>query len=555
MARAPLVERLGDPGFSPGKRDFPPLFEWLVGEDEERSKRAEAVLSKAGDSAADALVTFAATASVPPGRAHRVTRLLGALGGEKAREHLVLRLAEGTGKERRWAASSLAKVWPEGCEDLLLKELAKATVPEDVRAFVQPLGKVGGSRTLTAISAIRTDDAETERVIEKAKVLLTRTSTRGARVLVDAQAELPKVTVRFACREGLETVLAEELQGRAEVTATARGSVVVTHRGPLRALTSVRTALAIAFEVDAPRRPETSLPERVAELLASPDVVAIVRALAPSPEPSRFRLVLRSSEPAGAGRAAIFEVARRVAASGAPLVNDPTGSTWTMTAIVRDARISLLLEPKGVLDDRFEYRERDVPAASHPTIAAALARLTEPRADDVVWDPFCGSGTELIERAKLGPCAALFGTDLREDALDAARVNMHRAGVKATLERGDATEVALPAGLTQVLTNPPLGRRLRDERGKQEALLAGLLVRIGGALVTGGRLVWVSPTRRLDATAERAGLALERGFDVDLGGFTGRIEVRRKRQAPRMDATSATGESRTTSESPGAETS
>ena len=33
------------------------------------------------------------------------------------------------------------------------------------------------------------------------------------------------------------------------------------------------------------------------------------------------------------------------------------------------------------------------------------------RADDVVWDPFVGSGTELVERALAGPYARLLGSD------------------------------------------------------------------------------------------------------------------------------------------------
>lgn len=534
MARAPLEERLVDPGFSPGRRDFPGLFALLVGDNEGLSKRAEAILAKTGEAGAEALVTIACATAVDPARAHRVARVLGGLGGTRAREHLATRLVEGTGKERRWAGTSLAKVWPEGAEPLLLDALSKATHPEDIRAFVQALGKVGGPRSLDALESLslhsRASDPETDRVLGKAKLLLARTFSRGELVLVDTTSPLPRVAVRFTCRDGLESVLAEELAEITSVSATSRGSVVVMHEGPLHPLLRVRTALSFAFEIDAPRRPEIPLPARVAELLVSNDVLTIVRVLepthGPNAPPTRFRLEL----PEGAGRAAIFDVARRVAESGAPLVNDPTEATWTVTAVVRDERLSLMLEPRKVQGARFDYRERDVPAASHPTIAAALARLSGPQATDVVWDPFCGSGTELIERAKLGPFAALHGTDLREDALAAARANLLRAQVSATLEQGDAALVAIPEGLTHVITNPPLGRRLR---GEHEELLTKLVTRVGAALPANGRLVWVSPTRRLDVVAEGVGLALARAFDVDLGGFSGRIEVRRKvAQAP-----------------------
>jgi hypothetical protein len=59
-------------------------------------------------------------------------------------------------------------------------------------------------------------------------------------------------------------------------------------------------------------------------------------------------------------------------------------------------------------------------------------------------------------------------------------------------------------------------------------VVSHVLRRVGEALPHGGTLVWVSPSRGFDKVAEGAGLVLERGLDVDLGGFMGRIEVRRK---------------------------
>lgn len=554
MSRAPLEERVADPGFTPGKRDILPLLSLVIGEDEALAKRAEAVLSKTGEATAEAVVTFAEAA--PRAEAHRLARLLGALGGERSRTYLVRQLTEARGKERRWAATSLAKVWPKGAEKPLLEALRGASAPEDVRAFVQALGKVGGAPTLAVLGRLPTTDPETQRVVEKAKLLLSRTATRhedrapGAAPAVDLETPREargRVSVRFTCREGLESVLAEELGAcgpRTQVMATGRGFVTVVHSGSLAALLDARTALSLAFEVDA-YLPEAKGPlaARVAELLTSRAVLDIVAA---SGAPARFRLVLRSE---GHGRATVFEVARLVAQSGTPLVNDPTESAWTFTVEERGDRLAVFLEPKNVQKTRFAYRVRDVPAASHPTIAAAIARLSAPSPDDVVWDPFCGSGLELIERAKLGRFRALVGTDVDPDAVEAARTNMQAARIEgARLDQGDSRFVSWPAELTTVLTNPPLGRRVLP--GEHEELLADVLKRIGRALGPGGRLVWVSPTRRLDAVAEEAGLELKRAFDVDLGGFEGRLEVRvkkgveRAKPAPRANARQARGRER-----------
>jgi len=40
----------------------------------------------------------------------------------------------------------------------------------------------------------------------------------------------------------------------------------------------------------------------------------------------------------------------------------------------------LFLSPRGAADPRFTWRRADIPAASHPTIAAALARVGGVRA-------------------------------------------------------------------------------------------------------------------------------------------------------------------------------
>jgi predicted RNA methylase len=220
---------------------------------------------------------------------------------------------------------------------------------------------------------------------------------------------------------------------------------------------------------------------------------------------------------------------------GIEWMNDPTASLWEIVvspppaagASVRagaaEDSIDLDLVTRGLEDPRFAWRRRDVPAASHPTIAAALVQVAGVRADDVVWDPFVGSGAELVERALAGPFASLLGTDLDERALAAARENLSAARVNARLERADAL-VHEPSGVTLVITNPPMGRRA----SRTEAL-AGLLdrflERMGQRVAPGGRLVWITPwaERSRDAGA-RAGLSLDWTRTIDMGGFDAELQ-------------------------------
>jgi tRNA G10 N-methylase Trm11 len=190
--------------------------------------------------------------------------------------------------------------------------------------------------------------------------------------------------------------------------------------------------------------------------------------------------------------------------------------------------VSIELVPRGFVDERFSYRGATVAASSHPTIAAALARLVPPRPDDVVWDPFVGAGAELVERARLGPYQALIGTDLERAAIDAARANLTAAGIAdATLVVADATTYA-PKGVTLIVTNPPMGRRV--QRGAHGELLERFVDHAARILVPGGALVWAAPDpQKLHARAESAGLVLEHAFTVDMGGFPAEMSVHRKR--------------------------
>jgi len=157
-------------------------------------------------------------------------------------------------------------------------------------------------------------------------------------------------------------------------------------------------------------------------------------------------------------------------------------------------------------------------------LAAALARVAGAREDDVVWDPFAGSGVELIERALLGPYRELHGSDLESRALSAARENFRSAKVAGVqLAQADARSHKV-AGLSLVLSNPPMGRRVLRASGLS-GLLCQVVRNVAGQLVPGGRMVWLSPFAEATARAAAdAGLSVERLGSLDLGGFSAELQ-------------------------------
>jgi 23S rRNA G2445 N2-methylase RlmL len=312
------------------------------------------------------------------------------------------------------------------------------------------------------------------------------------------------------------------------VDATASGRVETRLTGALASLFHFRLHHGMAFPLPERAGATTS---GVVDALTSPEAAAIFAAFTRGPV--RFRL---EWERGGHRRAEVWRVAGAIAARRPDLVNDPTDSTWRVHVAEAGDRVAIALEPRKLDDPRFAYRVADVPAASHPTVAAALARLSVTHslapADDVVWDPFVGSGLELCERGRLAPFRRLTGSDVSTEALAAARANLESAGVTAELTIGDALEKDVP-GAAVILTNPPMGRRVL--RGRAQPLLVEIIDRAAAMLPAGGLLCWISPIPgQTRARAAVAGLRLVDAHAIDMGGFAAEIQVlRMERRTPR----------------------
>jgi 23S rRNA G2445 N2-methylase RlmL len=243
--------------------------------------------------------------------------------------------------------------------------------------------------------------------------------------------------------------------------------------------------------------------------------------------PIRYRIEWAS---AGRRRAATLRVAARVAAARPALVNDPRDAPWEVVVTERSgksgSRIFVELWPRGLDDPRFAYRRRVLPASSHPTLAAALARFAGVRSDDVVWDPFAGAGGELVERGLLGPYLRLHGFDTDDRAIAAARENLTAARLdRWKIEKGDARRDGPAETPTLLISNPPFGKRIKSD-GSVPELLDAVLGNAARRLAPKGRVVWISPVAdRTARAADRHGFNVERRQPVDGGGIPAEIQV------------------------------
>ena len=102
------------------------------------------------------------------------------------------------------------------------------------------------------------------------------------------------------------------------------------------------------------------------------------------------------------------------------------------------------------------------PITMHPRFARALINLARVKRGDKVIDPFCGTGSILIEASLMG--MEVYGSDIDERMIFASRKNLSRFGAHAELKVMDVGEV--DGNYDAVVTDPPYGRSssLRGEK-------------------------------------------------------------------------------------------
>jgi 23S rRNA G2445 N2-methylase RlmL len=434
---------------------------------------------------------------------------------DAARRWLQSLLHDPEEKVRRYAMTALPKLGAGEHEEAALLALLKTThSAREKQSLGRTLEKIGGAATLAA--------APGDALPRTAQKVAANVARQQAVSTIRLDARLEPTRVHLRTRTGLEAILEDELCEHAakfQLAHRARGVLALDPVGAFSwaDIYALRCFSTASLVLGTARRPD-----EIAKIIAAP---ATQRLLAAATDgPIRYRLEFADR---GHQRGAVRELGDRVFALAPQLLNDSRDAPWQITIHEIPASLSVELSPRLRPDPRFAYRRRDVPAASHPPLAAAMVRLAGPRSDERVWDPFCGSGLELIERALRGGVSHLFGTDLSAEAIDITRENLAAAGLEsipatfAALDFRDHAALAglRPGALSLIVTNPPLGRRVPIPN--LPGLIGDLFTAAAELLEPGGRLVCTNPT---NAKPVSRALRLEFRQRIDLGGFHCHLE-------------------------------
>ena len=436
-------------------------------------------------------------------------------------------------KIRRYATAAIPKLGGDAeSEQKLLDILQKTEVDREKKKVAEALEKIGGAQTLQVVA--KSGDGLIDE--QKIRASVARQQNAGSVRMDAVLAKVPGLKLHLRCRAGLESIVADELResearrGKFHVVEV-RGTCVVVEPKEAFSLAELyrhRCFDTASFVLGLVRNPTTSAAiGTLAGIIASPLTEKLMSSLTDGA--LRYRLAMLAE---GNHDAAVAKVTKLAYELNPRLLNDAREAPWSVDVLFNEISASVELRPKISPNPRLYYRTDVIDAASHPPLAACLARLAGRLPDEVVWDPFCGSGLELVETALLGGVRQVIGTDIDPAALkigEANFANAKLAAVRAAFHACDFRDVRkipeLDRGkVSLVISNPPLGRRVRVPN--MHGLFADLFRLSSEVLRPGGRLVFVNPLR---LESQDPTLRLESRRPVDLGGYECRVEVYRKR--------------------------
>lgn len=187
---------------------------------------------------------------------------------------------------------------------------------------------------------------------------------------------------------------------------------------------------------------------------------------------------------------------------------EETGAKYTVKATILKDNVTITVDTSGTGLHKRGYRVQDVAAPIKETLAAAMIQLSFWREGRILIDPCCGSGTIPIEAAMIGRNIApglnrtfacqewelidpviwkeekkaafesinydtelnISGFDINKKAVEAARQNAEEAGVDDCVRfaKVDARKLRPNGENGIIVTNPPYGERIGEEREIQE---------------------------------------------------------------------------------------
>jgi len=176
----------------------------------------------------------------------------------------------------------------------------------------------------------------------------------------------------------------------------------------------------------------------------------------------------------------------------------------TENKFVFGLKLGIIL-PKPFSERRPRKRPFFQPSAMPAKLARCMVNLTRTKAGDVIFDPFCGTGTFLIEAGLIG--CKVFGSDAQRHMVEGSLRNLRFFGVEP--EAMIVADAAHPP-ITRtncIVTDPPYGRTASTLGESTEQIVRKVLPEFENLLRKKGKICIAAPkTMNIGKMAKEVGL-------------------------------------------------
>ena len=96
------------------------------------------------------------------------------------------------------------------------------------------------------------------------------------------------------------------------------------------------------------------------------------------------------------------------------------------------------------------------PTGMNPKLARLMVNLGRVKAGDVIFDPFCGTGSILIEAGLMD--MKVKGLDINSKIVEGCKENLKFYGLRGSIRVGDILDITSHGRVDAIVTDPPYGR-------------------------------------------------------------------------------------------------